>query len=270
MLHCLHGEVKNLLKNVMSDFIQINCIRNGDPFTLDVHNSKLHVPVNQIYVGIDATDTLANSVVSKDLEGMTEFKKSCLAFLIEFIDQIRSRFHTEKYKLLSFFIPANALSMKPNSLREVFQAFPFLNEMCDRKSSDLEWRQIALDGRFEEEQDAAQFWKKQLSLKKEHGTDQPKFPNLCKIVGCALALPHSNAAVEHIFSQLKLIKTETRNSFKTTSLVSLLHVKNALRKDGISAHQLPWDDNLRRALEHIESNATDEQCQNILREKFAH
>ncbi|KAK3879936.1 hypothetical protein Pcinc_015530 [Petrolisthes cinctipes] len=126
--------------------------------------------------------------------------------------------------------------------------------MCDRKSYDLEWRQVILDGCFEEEQDAAQFWKKQLSLKKEHGTGQPKFPNLCKIVGCALALPHSNAAVERIFSQLKLIKTETRNSFKTTSLVSLLHVKNALRKDGISVHQLPWNDNLRRALEHIECN----------------
>lgn len=266
MLHCLHDKVKDLLLQLMSDFIQVSHLRNCDPFTLDVRNTHLQVPVSQLYLGIHATDTIQNSVLCKDHEGVKQFKLKCRDFLLELIDQIRTRFNTRSFKILSFLVPKNALNLKPNSLREVFEAYPYLNDICDKESADLEWRKLGLEGLFSEELDVSQFWKQQVSLKDDDGNQ--KYPNLSKVVGCALALPHSNAAVERVFSQVSLIKTDLRNSLKTASLVSLLHVKNGLHTAGISAHQIQMDDKLKKALSNIDYDATDTECQNILRERY--
>ena len=83
-----------------------------------------------------------------------------------------------------------------------------------------------------------------------------------------MTLPNSNAIVERLFSQVRLIKTDIRNSLKTTSLVSLLHIKNGLKIDGISAQNLVLDDSLKSALKDIKTEATDEECKNIIYEKF--
>ena len=42
-------------------------------------------------------------------------------------------------------------------------------------------------------------------------------------------MPASNAAVERLFSQLKLIKTDHRNSLKNETISALIHVKDYLR-----------------------------------------
>ncbi|XP_068250343.1 zinc finger protein 862-like [Palaemon carinicauda] len=262
----LHDQVKKLLKDIMSDFIQISCVRECDPFTLDVYNTRYHVPISQIYLGINATDTLSDSAVSKDREGMTKFKKGCQEFLLELINQIRRRFKTESFKILDFLIPENALNLKPSSLRNVFKSFPVLNDLFDKEEVDLEWRHLALHGGMMNGEDAAEFWKQQLSVKKING--QMKYPNLSKVVGYCLALPNSNAAVERLFSHVRLIKTDVRNSLKSSSLNSLLHVKNGLKIAGISAHELILDDRLKYAMSGVKSDATDDECKNILKEKF--
>jgi hypothetical protein len=61
-------------------------------------------------------------------------------------------------------------------------------------------------------------------------TGEPAFPNLIKLVKTVLSLPYSNAAVERVFSQLKLIKTDHRASLKRESLLALLTTKMTLLK----------------------------------------
>lgn len=266
VLFYLHDQVKKLLRDIMSDFIQVKYVRECDPFTFDVHNTRHHVPISQFYLGINATDTLSSSAVSKDREGVTKLKTSCLEFDLEFISQIRRRFETHSFKILEFLIPDNALNLKPASLRNVFSAFPVLNDVCDREKADLEWRQLGLDGSFKDVEEAAEFWKKQLSQRNMN--DQPMYPNLSRVVGYCLTLPNSNAAVERVFSQVRLIKTNIRNSLKSTSLVSLLHIKNGLKQAGVSAPELIMDERLSSALKDIKTEATDEECRKILYEKF--
>lgn len=48
--------------------------------------------------------------------------------------------------------------------------------------------------------------------------DEPLFNNLRKAVYLIFILPFSNACVERIFSQLKLIKTDNRNHLDTSSI----------------------------------------------------
>ena len=55
-------------------------------------------------------------------------------------------------------------------------------------------------------------------------------PNLVKVVKTLLSLPYSNAIVERVFSQLKLIKTDHRSNLEHESLLALLLSKMTLLK----------------------------------------
>ena len=57
---------------------------------------------------------------------------------------------------------------------------------------------------------------------------------MVKLVKTLLSLPYSNAAVERVFSQLKLIKTDHRASLKRESLLALLTTKMTLLKSNPS------------------------------------
>lgn len=51
------------------------------------------------------------------------------------------------------------------------------------------------------------------------------YPNMIKLFSTAAVLPLSTAEVEHVFSQVKLIKNDHRNRLKQCTLENLLHVK---------------------------------------------
>ena len=53
-----------------------------------------------------------------------------------------------------------------------------------------------------------------------------------------MSLPSSNAAVERLFSGLKLAKSTTLNSLKRESLVGLIHVEEGFNVHSLSAHDL--------------------------------
>ena len=65
-----------------------------------------------------------------------------------------------------------------------------------------------------------------------------------KVIDCIMFIPSSNAAVERLFSLLKLVKTETRNSLKKESLVGFLHAKEGLRAESCHAHDLKMNPKL--------------------------
>ena len=52
--------------------------------------------------------------------------------------------------------------------------------------------------------------------------DEIKFPTVSLFVKSLLALPHSNADVERVFSEVALIKTKHKNRLKTSTLDALL------------------------------------------------
>lgn len=70
-------------------------------------------------------------------------------------------------------------------------------------------------------------------MKLKDFNDTPIFPNLKKVIGLSLVLPFSNACVEQVFSQLKLIKCENRNGLNTATISFLMatkaNIKNATK-----------------------------------------
>ena len=88
MLQYLHGNVKDMLREIMSDFVSLDHLRNSNPFVIDIHNIRLRVPINKVYVGIHATETLSQLPISNDIVGIKRFKENCQEFLIELVGQL--------------------------------------------------------------------------------------------------------------------------------------------------------------------------------------
>lgn len=73
-----------------------------------------------------------------------------------------------------------------------------------------------------------QFWDKVSQCKNYN--DIKQFENIGRLANIVLCLPHSNAAVERIFSMVTDIKTKKRNRIATDTLEALVRVKLDMKK----------------------------------------
>ena len=90
-----------------------------------------------------------------------------------------------------------------------------------------------------------------------------------KVIGYLMSLPSSNAAVERLFNELKLLKTTTRNSLKRESLVGLIHTKEGLKVYGVQPHNLIVNGELSRLLKTVKSNATDAEASALIQKQLS-
>jgi len=75
-----------------------------------------------------------------------------------------------------------------------------------------------------------EFWQK-LKLVK-NGLGKPKFPLLAELMTNLLALPHSTACVERIFSQVNRVKTKQTNRLHLSTVANRLLAKQAIPRSG--------------------------------------
>lgn len=166
------------------------------------------------------------------------FRVKCLNFYVELSEQIGKRFRglSDVFPLFNACDPVVARVSAVKSLVPLFRKFPQLIHESQYDVCNNEWRSLV----FHEESlttsnNPAEFWCSVQSLKSNDGT--LLFPNLSKFMLCLLVLPHSSAAVERIFSQIKLIKTDTRSRLNTESVNGLLLSKG----NGGAVHCYQWE-----------------------------
>ncbi|CAB4022323.1 Hypothetical predicted protein [Paramuricea clavata] len=58
VLYLLESELKALLTSLLSDFMKVSFIRQADPWLIDINDQEHYVPLNHVYVGPCATDTM--------------------------------------------------------------------------------------------------------------------------------------------------------------------------------------------------------------------
>ncbi len=125
MLHYVRSEVRDLLKTILADFIKMDVVKDCDPFTLDVDCSDVQVPLEHVYIGINASQKLSEC---KDPSAAMKVKEACLKFSVELVKQIRSRFKATEtepiFRIIEFLKPSNAVKCNPPSLWEVYSTLP--------------------------------------------------------------------------------------------------------------------------------------------------
>ena len=105
-------------------------------------------------------------------------------------------------------------------------------------------------------------------FKQKNAVGNQMYPNLAKVVSVLCSFPFSNASVERVFSQLKLIKRDHRTALKYESLLSLITSKLWLQQRGsrVTATLDPPKEML-RLHSIMKTNADDEEA-GKLRKKF--
>lgn len=236
-LHNLKGEIEGLIKSISSDFLNVQYIKKTAPKSIDPTNIQNHVPLNQVYIGLAATTTMHEIEAGARQEDIQQFRNDCKNFLIESVVQIQNRFDSDSQLLgmVECISPQKASARIPSSLSRIVRKFPYLSEL-DPNQLDLEWREHSLQEKISEDLHWDEYWNIVKNTKRPTG--EQKYPVLLKFVEILASCPFSNAAVERIFSLLKLIKTDHRASLKSSSLVSLLQCKMAMKNTNITAASL--------------------------------
>ena len=240
-------------------------VRQADPWKIDVHDQNHYVSLNEVYVGPCATDTIHSieDGLGKNHPDIQLFYRHCRSFQIEAVKQILSRFDDcSKFDFLSFLAPASAHALSPPSLVQVFKQIPGLKDVADLRQTDKEWWEHAMSPNLSEEMCCEEYWK---AVFNEKNQGQEKvYPNLTKVVSTALSLPFSNAAVERVFSQLKLVKSDHRASLKEESLLALLSTKYSFLKKGKrQAILMEPSSEMLNLHKRMKSNADDEETRKL-------
>ena len=125
----------------------------------------------------------------------------------------------------------------------------------------MEWRAHCLEDKITPNRQWIEYWALIKSAKYPSG--ELRYPLLLKFVEILASYPFSNAAVERVFSMLKLVKTDHRSSLKASSLVSLLQCKMAMKKSNLKAASLKPSSLALKLATKLKSNATDAEAQKL-------
>ncbi|KAJ8028913.1 40S ribosomal protein S15 [Holothuria leucospilota] len=266
LLHQLKGEVTKLISGLIGDFMDLSYVRQMDPLKIDVSLEGHHVPLDKVYTGIKATCTIQSIVadLGSDHPDVKLFQMHCKGFLVECVKQIQSRFsNLDQLDFLKCLEPRVANNLSIPSLGLIFKQLPYLDSVAAAQAADTEWREQAmLHPTLNETMSVYDYWKTLFQLK--DGQGNVMFPNLRKIVSVLLSLPFSNAAVERVFSQLKLIKNDHRSCLKQESLLGLLVTKFSLKQQGkMQAAQMDPSKTMLQLHSKMKSNADDAEAEQV-------
>lgn len=229
-IHVIYKEVTNIVKTIMGCYIKENILNNTIVYDIDFRNPRNFMEMEDMYFGamINSSSCAPNI--------LNPIKKRCLAFYIESVKQILSRFPLKNsvFSKLEFIDPQVVISKKIKTISDVVTHFPNLVTEGEIQQIDNEWRMlrnlIFNDFDLTSQDDVVVFWKKISKI--QCGDSEPKFSKLNSFVFNILCLPHSSANVERSFSQINLNKTATRNSLKSTTLEGILLTKSFVKNSG--------------------------------------
>lgn len=174
-----------------------------------------------------------------------ELKKICRAFYI-------ARFvNKSKVELISMTHAIALQSLSPSNLGDslvpLILLFPNLVPESDIEDLEDEWRQFLNQSIVSSSLEFEHFWFKFFNLK--NCLDEVLYPKLVSFVKPLLAMPHSSANTERIFSQLFLIKNKQRNRLSTSTITAILAAKDLLNGDNCSTW-IPSPDLIKHYYKH--------------------
>lgn len=214
----------------------LNYCKNTDAYQIEYANPRLFSSLEKIYLGVSTQESLdeLDKEVPQPKTQINDFRKTCLSFYIETIKQITQRFifSDPLYDIIGEVVdPQKAQRFELKDISKVIKRFPNIKSDVDVEELNKEWKKHALldfkELHLSPEVPIEEYWKKILNMKNFDG--EPLFPNLKKIILLLLVLPFSNASIERVFSQLKLIKCDNRNRLGTNTISALMATKENIK-----------------------------------------
>lgn len=193
---------------------------------LDLKSSSLYLSHQDADLGYDFQRQLEASTLAPEVK--ERILSRCFDFLKEVLVQYQMRLPAslEMLRKLELFCPTSVMSA---TNRPGVKDLPTDFFLCSYDTLECQWRNVASAG-FSGDQTIDAFWL-QVEAFKDAGGNQC-FKELALGVIRLLTLPISNAHVERAFSQVTLLKDDTRNRMGLRLLSSLMDVRSGLSRNG--------------------------------------
>ena len=142
--------------------------------------------------------------------------------------------------LLCVLDPKLALSPKRNvAIAKLAYHFPVLVNEVDLDKLQDQWQDLlyAKEHLQHLSQNATSFWHELKSVKDSN--NEAKFNLLSNFMCALLALPHSSACMERIFSKVNMIKTPRTNKLLVSTIANRIHAKQAIASREVKCYE--WE-----------------------------
>ena len=130
---------------------------------------------------------------------------------------------------MSLFSVAECLRVVKEPIVDLAASFGYSAESIER--IDIQWRQLTIV-QWQETASTVKFWNEVCHYKDAAGINP--YLDLCQLAISILSLPHSNAEVERLFSQLNLVKSKLRNRINIASVNAVLAIRCGMKRVGKS------------------------------------
>ena len=181
----------------------------------------------KVYLGYETEKLLSDlpKHVSENLEG--NLRERCSNFLLTLIKELRQKLpdNVRVLRTMSLFSVGNTLRVVKDSIAPLLELLNVSAE--DITKIELQWSNITLV-KWCETKDNVKFWAEVSGYK--DASNQNPYHELSSVALTILSLPHSNAEIERVFSQMILIKSKLRNKMQTDTTNALLHVRYGLKR----------------------------------------
>lgn len=207
----------------------------------DPSDNSLYKKLEDINLGGRCQALLLGEPIT-DKEAKKRFLLDCQKFLVELCKQIKKIFPLEEDCVLAklqVIEPKEALNPKRSvkSIAELAVHFPTLVKEEDLDVLEDQWQDLlsakeSLRGMNDK---ATSFWQEILTVK--DGNNHVKFDLLSKLMCGLLALPHSSACVERVFSRVNIIKTKQTNRLQADAIADRLLAKQAISRQEVVCYE---------------------------------
>lgn len=162
-------------------------------------------------------------------EGERNLRERCIACVTSLCSELRNRLpdNVKILKKISLFAVDQCLRVVKDSVTEIAEVLGCDPGQIER--IDSQWRNLTIV-KWQETSSTVTFWIEVCSYKDACGINP--YLDLCELAISVLSLPHSNAEVERLFSQMNIIKSKLRNRLNIRSVNAILAVRSGLRRLG--------------------------------------
>ncbi|KAL0884118.1 hypothetical protein ABMA27_016137 [Loxostege sticticalis] len=212
----------NLLRSVCNRILMpSSATTENDYLTIQIDNHLSPVP----HLGYLFETHVAKANLPR--ETVAKIRKSCIDFTAHLAKEIQNRLPRNYMTLqkMSQLSTENTLKqIKDDSITELAVEFGFVEDKIDKILR--QWHSINYV-KWDIPADTIKFWAQVLKYKDAAGANT--FKDLADLAIAVLSLPHSNAEVERMFSSMNIVKNKLRNRLASTTLNSILLVRNQLK-----------------------------------------
>lgn len=180
----------------------------------------------------------SSSNLAQDAE--RQLRERCISCVVKLCDELRKRL-PDNFKILkkmTLFSVEHCLRVVKEPIIDIAELLGYLPEEIDR--IDSQWRNLTIV-KWQETKSTEKFWVEVSNYKDAAGVNS--FQDICHMALSVLSLPHSNAEVERLFSQINIVKNKLRNRLTSKTVSAVLAVRSGLRRveQSCYSYEMPED-----------------------------